>query len=104
MLPALSQVCTLRASLEADLADFAAGHCPAIELWWGKVETYLAEHSVADLRQLLDAHGLAAPVASYQGGLLTSQGAARKEHWELFGRRASELARQFGSRHAGRGR
>lgn len=95
MLPALSQVCTLRASLEADVADFSAGHCPAVELWWGKVETYLADHSVAELRRLLDAHGMAAPVASYQGGLLTSQGAARKEHWELFARRL-ELARQLG--------
>ena len=80
MLPALSQVCTLRASLEADVADFAAGHCGAIELWWGKVETYLHDHSVDDLRRMLDVHSLTAPVASYQGGLLTSQGAARREH------------------------
>jgi len=77
------------------MAEFAAGHCGAIELWWGKVETYLHDHSVDDLRRLLEAHGLAAPVASYQGGLLTSQGAARREHWELFGRRL-ELARQLG--------
>ncbi len=77
------------------MADFAAGHCSAIELWWGKVETYLADHSADDLRRLLDTHGIAAPVASYQGGLLISQGAARMEHWELFARRL-ELARQLG--------
>jgi 4-hydroxyphenylpyruvate dioxygenase len=95
MIPALSQVCTLRASFEEDVADFAAGHCTALEIWWGKLETYLQNHSVDDVRSLLAAHGMTAPVASYQGGLLTSQGAARREHWDLFGRRLA-LARQLG--------
>jgi 4-hydroxyphenylpyruvate dioxygenase len=95
MIPALSQVCTLRASFEDDIADFAAGHCSAIEIWWGKLETYLQNHSVEDVRALLAAHHMTAPVASYQGGLLTSQGDARREHWDLFARRL-ELAKQIG--------
>jgi 2-keto-myo-inositol isomerase len=37
---------------------------------------------------------LAAPVASYQGGLLTSQGEARREHWEHFRRRLA-IAREL---------
>ncbi|HEX3999614.1 MAG TPA: sugar phosphate isomerase/epimerase family protein [Pirellulales bacterium] len=95
MLPAISQVCTLNASFETDVADFAAAHCGAIEIWWGKLETYLESHSLGEARRLLADSGLAAPVASYQGGLLTSQGEARREHWDHFRRRlaiARELA------------
>jgi sugar phosphate isomerase/epimerase len=77
------------------VADFAAAHCGAIEIWWGKLETYLESHSLDDVRRLLGESEMAAPVASYQGGLLTSQGDARREHWNLFRRRltiAKELA------------
>jgi 2-keto-myo-inositol isomerase len=95
MLPAISQVCTLHASFEKDIEDFAAAHCGAVEIWWGKLDRYLESHSVDDVRALLAAHEIAAPVASFQGGLLTSQGDARREHWALFGRRL-ELCRQLG--------
>jgi 4-hydroxyphenylpyruvate dioxygenase len=95
MLPTISQVCTLNAPFEKDVEDFAAAHCGAIEIWWGKLDWYLESHSVADVRALFEAHGLAAPVASFQGGLLTSQGDARREHWKLFGRRL-EVCRQLG--------
>ena len=95
MKPALSQVCTLHAAFEADVADYAAGGCLAIELWLGKLEGYLESHSPGDVHRLLDEQGVAAPVASYQGGLLTSQGDARLEHWNHFGRRL-ELCRTLG--------
>jgi 2-keto-myo-inositol isomerase len=95
MLPALSQVCTLHAPFERDVEDFAAAHCPAIEIWWGKLDAYLKEHSVDDARRLLAESGMAAPVASFQGGLLTSQAEARREHWALFARRL-ELCRALG--------
>lgn len=87
MIPALSQVCSLQSSLEDDIVDYAAGACSAIELWLGKVETYLQRHSVDDLRRLLAEQGMATPVASYQGGLLISQGDARREHWSHFEQR-----------------
>jgi 4-hydroxyphenylpyruvate dioxygenase len=87
MKPALAQVCSLGSSLEQDIEDYAAGHCQAIELWWGKVDTFLERHSPADLRNLLAAHEMAAPAISFQGGLLTSQGDYRKEHWASFTRR-----------------
>ena len=87
MKPALSQVCSLDAPLEKDVEDYAAGACPAIELWVGKVDAYLEKHSEAELVGLLAKHGMTAPVASFQGGLLTSQGEFRKQHWDSFSRR-----------------
>lgn len=95
MQPALSQVCTLHADFETDLADYAAGACYAIEIWLGKLETWLQTHSLDDVRRLLDEHNLTLPAASYQGGLLTSQGEARREHWDHFNRRL-ELCQQLG--------
>jgi 2-keto-myo-inositol isomerase len=95
MQPALSQVCTLHADFETDLADYAAGACHAVEVWLGKLETWLQNHSVDDVRRLIDQHGLSLPAASYQGGLLTSQGEARREHWDHFGRRL-DLCQQLG--------
>lgn len=87
MKPALSQVCSLNSPFQTDIEEYAAGHCGAIELWLGKLEGYLESHSVADVKQLLADHELAAPVASFQGGLLTSQGEARREAWAHFERR-----------------
>jgi sugar phosphate isomerase/epimerase len=78
--------------LEKDVEDYAAGKCPAIELWWGKVDAFLAQHSPGDLRRLLDQHDMAAPVVTFQGGLLVSQGQPRREAWEHFERRIA-LAR-----------
>jgi 2-keto-myo-inositol isomerase len=87
MLPTLAQVCTLNASFESDLEDYAAGQCQSVELWFGKLEQYLQTHTPAQVRDLLAHHGLRAPAASFQGGLLTTQGDARREHWQLFERR-----------------
>ncbi len=92
MKPALAQVCSLEAPLEKDVEAYAAGKCPAIELWVGKLDAYLDRHSPADLLALLESHGVTAPVASFQGGLLTSQGEFRKQHWDAFAARL-ELCR-----------
>ncbi len=89
MKPALSQVCSLAGPFEKDVTDYAAGRCDAIELWFGKLEGYLESHTPADARRLLDDAGMSAPVASFQGGLLISQGDARREHWQHFERRLS---------------
>jgi sugar phosphate isomerase/epimerase len=95
MQPALAQICTLNSPFEADVADYAAGHCPAIELWLGKLETYLKTHSPDDVRQLLAEHKLVAPVASFQGGLFDAQDELRKAHWDDFARRL-ELCQTLG--------
>jgi len=92
MLPALSNLCTLHAPLEKDVEDYAAGHCDAMELWLGKAEGWLESHTVGELKDLLARHEMKVPVASFQGGLLTSQGAARQEHWNHFERRLALLA------------
>ncbi len=94
MLTAISQVSTLGASFERDVEGYSAARCEAIEIWLGKLETWLESHSLDDVRRLLDENGLKAPVASFQGGLLLSQGDSRREHWEHFGRRL-ELCRKL---------
>lgn len=86
MKPCLAQVSTLDASFADDVADYAAGKCSAIEIWLGKLDQYLQKHSVDDVRALLAEHNVTAPVASFQGGLLTSHGEARQVHWEAFER------------------
>ena len=87
MIPVLSQVCSLQSDFATDIADYAAGQCCAIEVWFTKLETFLQEHSVDDVRKLMNDHQVTLPVASFQGGLLTSQGDARSVAWEHFGKR-----------------
>ncbi len=84
MKPALSQICSLDSPFEKDIEDYAAGQGRAIEIWLTKLETYLQSHSIDDVRRLVDRHEVTLPVASYQGGLLDSQGEKRNEAWSLF--------------------
>ncbi len=95
MQPCLSQVCTLHAPFESDIADYAAGQCRAVELWLGKLETYLESHAVDDVRRLLEENGVTAPVASFQGGLLDMQAEKRRESWDHFARRL-KLCKEIG--------
>jgi sugar phosphate isomerase/epimerase len=94
VVPALAQISTLNSPFRKDIEDYAAGECSAIEIWWGKLERFLAEHSVADVLRLLEGHEMAAPVASFQGGLLVSQGEARREAWRHFAQRL-RIAREL---------
>jgi len=84
MKPALSQVCSLHSPFEKDVEDYAAGQCDAIDVWLTKLEAFLQRRSLDDARALLAEHGMTTPVASFQGGLLSSQGDARREAWTLF--------------------
>lgn len=84
MRAALATVCSLDASLETILEDYAAGHCGAIDLWLGHADAFLKSHDVSGLRERFARHGIAPVAASFQGGLLTSQGEARREHWNHF--------------------
>jgi 2-keto-myo-inositol isomerase len=95
MIPTLSQVCCLSSSFDADVEDFSAGKCLSLEIWLTKLEDYLQRHPVSDVRAWLDRFEMQTPVASYQGGLLASQGERRKEAWELLVQRL-ELCRQMG--------
>ena len=87
MIPTLSQVCSLSSPFEDDIIDYAAGKCQSIEIWLTKLETYLQSRSLDDARRLFEENGVTVPAASFQGGLLTSQGEKRRQSWELFRRR-----------------
>jgi 4-hydroxyphenylpyruvate dioxygenase len=66
-----------------------------VELWLTKLEQFLENHSHDDLKKLLEQNGIRAEVASFQGGLLASQGEARREAWKLFEKRLA-LCQQLG--------
>ena len=87
MLPTISQVCSLNSPFQQDLEDYAAGHCGGVEIWLTKFEGWLQTHSLDDFQRLRDKLELQTPVASFQGGLLASQGERRKEAWDLLDRR-----------------
>ena len=95
MRPALSTVCSLEAPLEQVLEDYVAGHCDAVELWLGQAESFLERHGFPALQERLARHGIAPLAASFQGGLLISQGDARREHWKHFEQRLG-LCRDLG--------
>ena len=87
MRPAVATVCSLNASLDTILTDYAAGHCDAIDLWLGHADTFIAQFGVSALCERLTELAIAPLAASFQGGLLTSSGEARQEHWRHFGER-----------------
>jgi len=87
MKPALATVCSLDSPLETILEDYAAGQCRAVELWLGHVEQFLDGKPVTALTDLLAQHAIEPVAATFQGGLLTSQGEARREHWGHFEKR-----------------
>jgi len=84
MKPALATVCSLDFALPQILEDYEAARCDAIDLWLGHADGFLAGQDVAALRARLATHGITPLAASFQGGLLTSQGDARREHWKHF--------------------
>ena len=83
----ISQVCSLHNSLETDLKDFAKAQCGSMEVWLTKLESFLQGHSEERFKELLDEYQISVPVASYQGGLLASQGDARQAAWDQFRQR-----------------
>jgi sugar phosphate isomerase/epimerase len=87
MLPTISQLSCLTSPFDRDLEDFAGAGCGSVEVWLTKLETYLENQTLQDVRYWLKKMRLNLAVASMQGGLVTSQGEARREAWELFTRR-----------------
>src|SRR5258708_1608401 len=97
MIPCISQATTLSRSFADDAEDYPAGRCTAIEVWLTKLEKHLQEVSAEATRKALADRGVTLIAAAYQGGLLLSQGEARKAHFEHFKRRL-DLCQQFGIR------
>ena len=92
MRPAIATVCSLNAPLATILEEYASGHCDAVDLWLGHAEGFLETNPPEALRDLFARHAITPVAASFQGGLLTSQGDARREHWRLFESRLPKLA------------
>jgi 2-keto-myo-inositol isomerase len=95
MIPCLSEVTTLPATFSEDVSGYSDGGCTTMEVWLTKLETHLEKHSVESTRQLLSERGMTLPVAAYQGGLLLSEGPARKAAFDLY-RKRLELCQMFG--------
>jgi 2-keto-myo-inositol isomerase len=95
MKPCISEATTLPHSFADDVNGYADGGCLALEVWLTKLETHLQTHSAADTRKLLDDRGMTLAAASYQGGLLLSQGEQRQAHYDHFKRRL-DLCQFFG--------
>jgi 2-keto-myo-inositol isomerase len=87
MKPCISEATTLSSTFAEDVNGYADAGCQALEVWLTKLETHLEKHSLADTRQLLEDRQMTLAAASYQGGLLLSQGEQRKAHFDHFKRR-----------------
>ncbi|HEY7312566.1 MAG TPA: sugar phosphate isomerase/epimerase [Gemmataceae bacterium] len=87
MKPCISEATTLSSSFAEDVHGYADAGCPALEVWLTKLEAHLEKNSVADTCKLLEDRQIALAAASYQGGLLLSQGEQRKAHYDHFKRR-----------------
>src|SRR5947209_10862725 len=87
MRPCISEATTLPCSFLEDVSAYADAGCTAMEVWLTKLETHLEKCSAADTRKLLQDRGVTPVAASYQGGLLLSQGEARRAHFDHFRRR-----------------
>ena len=95
MKPSLSQVCSLHSSFAEEVEHYAAGQCHAIEVWLTKLEEHLKTHTLDDVQQLIESHGVELPVASLQGGLFASDEAAGSASWQHFEQRLA-LCAQLG--------
>jgi 2-keto-myo-inositol isomerase len=91
----ISQATTMPAAFADDLAAFADVGWTAAELWLTKLEKHLESHSLDATRKLFADRNLAPAAASYQGGLLLSQGEQRRVHFDHF-RRRLELCQALG--------
>ena len=92
MLPCISQVCSLGSSFEDDIDGYADAAGSAIELWLTKLEEYLATHTIEEVASRAADRGVKLAAAAFQGGLLVSQGEARRVAWEQFERRLALCA------------
>ncbi|MEI7687191.1 MAG: sugar phosphate isomerase/epimerase [Planctomycetota bacterium] len=87
MRPCLSEATTMPGTFVDDVEHFASAGCPAMEVWLTKLEVHLETMSAADTRAILADRGMTLAAAAYQGGLLLSQGDARKAHFDHFRKR-----------------
>jgi 2-keto-myo-inositol isomerase len=95
MKPCISEATTMSGTFAEDVNGYADGGCRAMEVWLTKLEAHLEKHSAADTRKLLEDRQMTLAAASYQGGLLLSQGEQRRAHYDHYKRRL-DLCQHFG--------
>src|SRR5437867_6499741 len=91
----ISEATTLPATFAEDVAADADAGWTAMEVWLTKLEKHLETHSAKDTKILLEDRQMTLAAASYQGGLLLSQGEQRRVHFDHF-RRRLDLCQTFG--------
>jgi sugar phosphate isomerase/epimerase len=94
MIPCISEATLLPSSFADDVRACAGAGFTAMEVWLTKLETHLENHPVAETRRLLEDRSMSLAAASYQGGLLLSQGEQRRVHFDHFKRRL-DLCQSF---------
>lgn len=97
MMPCISQATTLTSSFAEDIENFPAAGCRTVEVWLTKLEQHLESVSAESTLRAIADHGVQLIAAAYQGGLLLSQGEARRAHLDHF-RRRLDLCQVFGIR------
>jgi sugar phosphate isomerase/epimerase len=90
----ISEATTLPRTFSEDVAAYAEAGYSAMEVWLTKLEQHLESNSADGTRQFLAEHRMTLAAASYQGGLLLSQGEERRAHYDHF-RRRLEMCQQF---------
>ncbi len=87
MIPAFAQATLRPQGFAEDVAALSNAGATAAELWLTKLEQYAESQSPETASRVLKDHGIVPVAASYQGGLLSADSAARLAHREMFLRR-----------------
>lgn len=99
MIPALSSVTTLNATILEDINACADAGCGALEVWLTKLENYLPTNNSSALSAGLKKHLADRQVtlagAAYQGGILLTQGEERRVQLQQLQRRLN-LCQELG--------
>lgn len=95
MKPCISEATTMPGTFAEDVQAFADAGWNAMEVWLTKLEKHLEANSASATHRLLQDRNMTLAAASYQGGLLLSQGDQRQAHFDHFKRRL-DLCKEFG--------
>lgn len=87
MKPSISGATMMRAAFFEDVDACSAAGCPGLEVWLTKLESHLRDHGLAETIDYVADKKVTLVAASYQGGLLLSQGDERRSHFAHFRQR-----------------
>ena len=90
----VSQSVTMPRIFAEDVRAAGESGCANVEVWLTKLEQHLETATVEQTQSLIAEYRLSLVAASYQGGLLLSQGEQRQAHFDHFKRRLA-LCEQF---------